>query len=103
MLIFKNPKNRSKRGPPVPSAQFWRLGCVEARALLGWGHLCSKFLSAQILIKNSNFVFRILIQFVESKLSFSTDISPFYVMVYNSKTCIGVLNIDLDSKLKLKC
>ena len=46
--------------------------------------------------------FRILIQFLESKFSFSADISPIYVMIYNSKTCIGILNNDLDSKLKLE-
>ena len=44
----------------------------------------------------------ILIKFLESKLSFSGDISPFYVMIYNSKTCIGFQNTDLDSKLKLE-
>ena len=45
--------------------------------------------------------FRILIsyfQFLESKFSFSADISPFYVMIYNSKT----LNIVLNSNLKLE-
>ena len=44
--------------------------------------------------------FRILIQFLESKHSFSAHISPFYVMIYNSKTGIGILNADLDVKLK---
>ena len=48
------------------------------------------------------FSFRILIQFSESKFSFSDDISPFYVVIYNSKTCIGILNTDLDSKSKLE-
>ena len=41
-------------------------------------------------------------QFLESKFSFSADILPFFVMLYNSKTCIGILNTDLDSKLKLE-
>ena len=41
-------------------------------------------------------------QFLESKLSFSGDISRIYVMIYNSKTRIGFLNTDLDSKLKLE-
>ena len=63
---------------------------------------CSKFLFAQIMFYNSNVIFRILIQFLESKFSFFGDISPFYVMIYNSKTCIGILNTDLDSKLKLE-
>ena len=48
------------------------------------------------------FISRLMTQFLESKLSFSGDISSFYVMNYNSKTSIGVLNSDLDSKLKLK-
>ena len=47
--------------------------------------------------------FRILIKFLESKFSFSADFSHFYVMIYNSKNCIRILNTDLDSKLKLKC
>jgi hypothetical protein len=34
---------------------------------------------------------RILIQFLESKFSFSADISPFYLMIYNS-------NLHWDSK-----
>ena len=55
-----------------------------------------------MLFWNSNFIFRILIQFLESKFSFSADISTFYVMIYNSKTSIGILNTDLDSKLKLE-
>ena len=46
--------------------------------------------------------FRIFIKFLESKFSFSADISPFYVVIYNSKTWIGILNTDLDSKLKLE-
>ena len=46
--------------------------------------------------------FRILIQFLESKHSFSAHISPFYVMIYNFKTRIGILNADLDFKLKLE-
>ena len=50
----------------------------------------------------SCFIFRILIQFLESKFSFSRDISAFDVMIYNSKTWIGILNTALDSKLKLK-
>ena len=29
-------------------------------------------------------------------------ISPYYVMIYNSKTSIGILNNDLDSRLKLE-
>ena len=40
-------------------------------------------------------------QFLESKFSFSADISLFYVMIYNSKTWIGILKSDLDSKLKI--
>ena len=48
------------------------------------------------------FCFRILNQFLKSKFSFSEDISPFYVVIYNSKTCIGILNTNLDSKLKLE-
>ena len=64
--------------------------------------LCSKFLSAQILFYNSNLIFRILIQFLESKFPFPADILLFYIMIYNSKTCIGILNSDLDSKLKLE-
>jgi hypothetical protein len=40
--------------------------------------------------------FKIIIQFLESKFSFSGDISPFYVMIYNSKTWSGFLNTDLD-------
>ena len=64
--------------------------------------LCSKCLSAQILFQNSNFLFRILIQFLESKFSISADILPFHVMIYDSKTCVGILNTDLDSKLKLE-
>ena len=47
--------------------------------------------------------FRILIQFLESEFSFSADISTFNVMIYNSKICcIGILNTDLGSKLKLE-
>ena len=46
--------------------------------------------------------FRILIQFLESKISFSGNISPFYAMIYNSKSWIRFLNTDLDSKLKLR-
>ena len=65
-------------------------------------YLCSKFLSTQILFWNSNFIFRIMTQFLESKLSFSLDISRFYVMIYNSKTWIGFLNSDLDFKLELE-
>ena len=64
--------------------------------------LCPKFLSAQMTFKNSNFIFGILIQFLESKLLFPAPISPFYVMNYNPKTWIGILNADLDSKLKLE-
>ena len=51
---------------------------------------CSKFLSA-----------RILIQFLESKFSFSADISPYYYF-YNSKTWIWILNTILDYNLKLE-
>ena len=40
--------------------------------------------------------------FAEIRYSFSADISPFHVMIYNSKTCFRILNIDLDSKLKLE-
>ena len=50
---------------------------------------CSNFLSAQILFQNSNFIFRILFQFLESKFLFLADISPFYVMINNSKTNLG--------------
>ena len=55
------------------------------------------------IISNSNFVFRIQIQFLESKFSFLENVSYFYVnyvMIYNSKTSILFLNTDLDSKLK---
>jgi hypothetical protein len=41
-------------------------------------------------------------QFLEAKVSFSADISPFHVMIYHSKTYIEILNTDLDSKLKLE-
>ena len=41
--------------------------------------------------------FRILISYLE----FSADISPFCVMIYNSKTKIGIVNADLGFKLKL--
>ena len=44
----------------------------------------------------------ILIQDLESKLSLSAHISPFYVIIYNFKTGIEILNADLDSKLKLE-
>ena len=44
---------------------------------LGKGVSCSKFLSAQIMYQNSNITIKILIQFLEFKLSFSVDISPF--------------------------
>ena len=44
----------------------------------------------------------ILILFLESKFSFSAHISSFYVMIFNSKTSIGILNTDLDSELKLE-
>ena len=47
-------------------------------------------------------VLRILIQFLDPKFSFSADTSAFYVMIYNSKTCIIILNIDFDSKLKFE-
>ena len=47
-------------------------------------------------------MFRTLILLLEPKFSFSADISPFYVMIYNSKTWIEILNTDLDSKLKLE-
>ena len=66
-------------------------------------NLCSKFLSTQIMFWNSNsIIFRILILFLESKFPFSAHISFFYVIIYNSKTLIGILNADLDSKLKLE-
>ena len=45
--------------------------------------------------------FRILILFLESKFLFSAHISSFYVMIYNAKW-IGILNTDLNSKLKLE-
>ena len=57
------------------------------------------------IISNSNFVFRIQIQFLESKFSFLENVSYFYVnyvMIYNSKTSIGILNTDLYSHLKLE-
>ena len=47
-------------------------------------------------------MFRILILFLESKFLFSAHISPFYVIIYNSKTWIGILNTALGSKLKLE-
>ena len=50
---------------------------------------------------NSNIIFRILILFLESKFSFSAYTSSFYVMTYNSKTWIGILNTDLDEKWKV--
>ena len=40
-------------------------------------------------------------QMLESKFSFFAKISTFYVMIYNSKTGIGILDADLDFKLKL--
>ena len=43
-----------------------------------------------------------LFYFLESKFTFSAYISPFYLMMYNSKTWIGTLITDLDSKLKLE-
>ena len=46
-------------------------------------------------------MFRITIKFLESKFYFA-DIAPFNIMIYNSKTCIGFLNTDLDSKLELE-
>ena len=47
-------------------------------------------------------MFRTLVQFLESKCSFSGDISPFYVVIYNSKTWIGFLKTGFDSELKLE-
>ena len=41
-----------------------------------------------------------IIQFLESKVSFSADISP--IMIYNSQICIWIVDTDLDSKLKLE-
>ena len=41
-------------------------------------------------------------QFLEYNLLFSAHISPFYVMIYNSKSGIGILNADVDSKFKLE-
>ena len=46
--------------------------------------------------------FRILILFLESKFSFSAHISTFFVVIYIYKTWIGILNTDLDFKLKLE-
>ena len=43
----------------------------------GCRSLCSKFLSAQILFKNSNFILRILIELLESKFLFSADYFTF--------------------------
>ena len=40
-------------------------------------------------------VFRILLLFLKSNFSFSAHISPFYVMIYDSKTWIGIPNTDL--------
>ena len=54
------------------------------------------------MFQSFNFLFRILIQIIESKFSFFAHISSFYVMIYNSKTWIAILNADLDSKLKLE-
>ena len=39
-----------------------------------------------MVLENSNIIFKILLLFLESKFSFSAHISPFYVMIYNSKT-----------------
>ena len=41
--------------------------------------------------------FRILISYSD----FSADISPFRVMIYNSKTKMRIVSADLDFKLKL--
>ena len=54
------------------------------------------------IISNSNFVFRIQIQFLESKLSSLAEISLFYVMIYRSKTWMVIQNTGLDSNLKLE-
>ena len=37
-------------------------------------------------------MFRILVQIIDSRFTFSADISPFYAMIYNSKTWIGIQN-----------
>ena len=48
-----------------------------------------------------NSIFGNLLQFLGSELLFSAYISPFYVLIYNSKTGIGILNAALDFKLEL--
>ena len=50
----------------------------------------------RILISYLEFWFK----FLESKISFSADISLFYVMIYNSNTWIGILNTDSDRNLR---
>ena len=47
-------------------------------------------------------MFWIRIQFLGSKLLFSVHIFSFYLLTYNSKTGIGILNADLDFKLELE-
>ena len=39
---------------------------------------------------------------LEYRFSFSEDISPFYVMIYNSKTGVWILNTMLDFNLELE-
>ena len=41
------------------------------------------------MFQNSNFIFGILIQFLEPELLFSEHIYPYYVMIYSSKTGFG--------------
>jgi hypothetical protein len=57
-------------------------------------YLCSKFLFAQTCFR-----ILILIQYLKSKFLFLANIPPFYVMIYNSKTWICILNTLLDSNL----
>ena len=57
---------------------------------------CSNFLSAQILFYNSNCIFRILIQFLEFKFSFSAHISPFLcndLQFFNLNFCAEQVDI----------
>ena len=51
-----------------------------------------------ILFNLSVLSFRILISLLESKFSYCADNSPFYEIIFNSKTLIGILKTDLDSK-----
>ena len=46
----------------------------------------------QVHIRIPNSYLEFLIQFLESKFSFSADILQFYVRIYNSKTLIWILN-----------